>query len=223
MNILQIHNLYQFKGGEDTVVEAERQLLLSNGHNVITLTAHNDDIKNYFKAKRKFYNELEDILHNYSIDIAHIHNVYQIIGSNIYELLKSNNIPIVQTIHNFRFLCPAGLFYNKGKICEKCKSGSFLHCALDRCYQNSYIKSAIMAYLVKLGRDSVTKSVDRFIVLNPFFKQKFVEAGFDDTKVVIKPNFIFDELKSTINELSDRGGYALFLGRISQERCRFID
>ena len=37
MKILQIHNSYIFKGGEDTVVEQERNLLVENGHEVFQL------------------------------------------------------------------------------------------------------------------------------------------------------------------------------------------
>ena len=191
MKILQIHNEYQFKGGEDNVVGAERRLLLLGGNEVFSLVAHNKSIKHLFSERRKFFVELNNIITHHSIDVAHIHNVYHIIGNDVYELLASKNIPLVQTLHNFRFLCPAGLFMdNDHQICEKCSEGNFISCTLKKCYQKSYVKSYGMALLAKDGRNEVLKYVDKFIALNEFSKNKFIQNGFESNKMVVKSNFI---------------------------------
>ena len=43
--VLIVHNYYQTPGGEDTVVENEKNLLINNGHEVVLYTRHNDEIK----------------------------------------------------------------------------------------------------------------------------------------------------------------------------------
>ncbi len=218
MNILQIHNYYQYKGGEDGVVEAEKKMLEDNGHKVFSLCAHNNKVRKLFSARKQFYEELEHILSENQIDVAHIHNVYQIIGNDIYQKLADKNIPIVQTLHNFRFLCPAGLMMdNEHKICELCSQGSFTNCVTKKCYQRSYAKSFFMQMLVKKGRKSVQQYVTKFLALNPFYLKKYAEAGFDQSKLCIKPNFLFDQEAEQYASDTDEN-YALFIGRISPEK-----
>lgn len=216
MIILQIHNYYQFRGGEDGVVEAERRLLTERGDTVIQLTAHNKSIKQLFLERKAFYRALTKILETETIEVAHIHNVYQIIGNEVYEILAQHRIPIVQTLHNFRFLCPAGLFMdNKHQICEKCSHGAFSNCFVKRCYQHSYPKSLLMQGLVKQGRRAVQAHVSKFIALNPFYQQKYIEAGFKQEQMAIKPNFLF---KPSHLPVYQHEQYALFMGRISPEK-----
>lgn len=218
MKILIVHNFYQFKGGEDVVVESECQMLKNFGHEVFTVFPHNNQIKSIIVARKSIYKRINQLLSNYQIDVAHIHNIYHILGNDIYKYLSERGIPIVQTLHNFRFLCPAGLMLdNQHQLCERCSSGNFIHCFTKKCYQHSYLKSFLMQWLVQTGRKEVTKYVSNFITLNPFFRDKFVEVGFDESKIVIKPNFLFRASLSTpSSSLADK--YALFLGRLSPEK-----
>lgn len=216
MKILQIHNYYQFKGGEDSVIEAERRLLVEQGDIVIQLTAHNKRIKHLFSERKVFYQSLKRILETEAIEVAHVHNVYQIIGNEVYGVLAAYRIPIVQTLHNFRFLCPAGLFMdNNHQICEKCSKGAFSNCFLKKCYQNSYSKSLLMQGLVRQGRKAVQAHVSKFIALNPFYRQKYIEAGFNQEQMAIKPNFLF---KPSHLPVYQHQQYALFMGRVSPEK-----
>lgn len=215
MKILQIHNQYQYKGGEDTVFDNECTMLVNHGHHVIRLVASNDSISNIIKSRKEFYEELNHILANEKVDIAHIHNVYHIIGNRIYTLLNEVNIPIVQTLHNFRFLCPAGLFLdNQNNICEKCIHGNFIPCFQKKCYQNSYLKSLGMLVLAKDGRKKVQKCVNQFIALNSFSKSKFVEAGFQGEKISIKSNF----LTTSKDYIQSSHDFFLYVGRLSTEK-----
>ncbi len=44
IRVLVVHNAYQHRGGEDSVVEAAIALLESHGHQVATYFCYNDDI-----------------------------------------------------------------------------------------------------------------------------------------------------------------------------------
>jgi len=215
MKILQIHNYYKTRGGEAFVVSAEKKMLIGYGHEVIQLTADNADIKNYIAKRRTFYNQLIELIKVNDIDVAHIHNVFHIISNKIYKVLSKHNIPIVQTLHNFRFLCPNGLFLdNDMKICRLCNKGELDHSIKKRCYQNSFIKSLFMARNVRKLRNTGFEVIDQFIALSQYAKQEFILGGIAENKISDKANFIEDGDISVIKD----GNYGLFLGRISKEK-----
>ena len=50
MKILQVHNEYIYRGGEETVLTAEKELLTRNGHTVHQIIRSNKiEIKNLFE------------------------------------------------------------------------------------------------------------------------------------------------------------------------------
>ena len=57
--VLLVHNFYQIGGGEHTVFENEKRLLLENGHEVTEYTRSNDELKKS-KWKQKNYLETND-------------------------------------------------------------------------------------------------------------------------------------------------------------------
>lgn len=226
MNILLIHNYYQKRGGEDAVFEDEARALKAAGHTVIEYTRHNRDTKgNLFTKLSSFFQiltgfrtrkELGKLLKAYHIDVAHVHNVFPLISPAVYSFLKKHNIKIVQTIHNYRFICPNGLMYNekKGTICDKCLEGSPFYCFRRRCYKDSVLFSWLYSHLVSRYRKSFKAHIDRLIALTDFTRQMFIQAGYDPAKIVVKPNGMNDEGKKR----SKPGGYFLYLGRISAEK-----
>ena len=113
MKILQIHNYYKSRGGETSVVNAEKELLESKGNEVIQLFSDNIHLKEIFREKKRFYSLLDRIIEEEKPDIAHIHNIFQIIGPEIFKYLHKRNMPVVMTIHKCRFLSPNGLFQDK--------------------------------------------------------------------------------------------------------------
>lgn len=134
--ILMVHNFYQIGGGEHTVFKNEVELLRDNGHEVIEYTRSNDELKSD-KWKLLFlpfttvwslrtYIEIRKLIKNEQIDVVHCHNTFPLISPSVYYAARSMKVPVVQTIHNFRLLCPNGSFYCKGKVCEKCReNGNF--------------------------------------------------------------------------------------------------
>jgi glycosyltransferase involved in cell wall biosynthesis len=65
-------------------------------------------------------------------------------------------------------------------------------------------------------RQTWERSVDRFIALSTFARNRFIEAGLPADRIRIKPNFAFDPFP-TNNVLSQRAG-ALYVGRLSHEK-----
>jgi len=221
MKILIIHNHYLERGGEDEVVDAEIKLLKDRGHEVILYEKTNEDIEKlsffgkfifiFFKLNfsRSVYKELKEIVKTYRPDIAHIHNIFFYITPSVYTALKEMNIPVVQSLHNYRLFCLRGTFYNYSKVCEKCKGKQLFRGVMGRCWRNSFFSSFFLAMLL-YRKKFFLKNIDSYIVTSKFSRDKFIELGLDREKLYLKTNFL------TIQpERSNRDeNYALFLGRL---------
>ncbi|MBU1862628.1 MAG: glycosyltransferase family 4 protein [Candidatus Omnitrophica bacterium] len=228
MKILFVHNYYQTPGGEDIVLKNEEVLFKSYGHAVTYYTRHNDEIKQYtFWQKIKFFyqtiysvktcREVSKLIDENKPDVALVSNVFPLISPSVYDCLKKNNIPIVQLVQNQRFLCPSGLFFVNGMICERCKSGGVWNCVLRKCYKKSYALSILYALTILIHRVFKTfqRNIDIFITSNHFFRNKLIEGGFPAEKIVVEGNGI------RMNALSQKtrpGDYAVYMGRISAEK-----
>lgn len=228
MNVLIIHNYYKNRGGEDIVFENETKALEKQSSvNVFSFSVNNQETEGGILHKLKFLckilsgnreirNEILKIIKDKNIDIVHVHNVFPLITPFIYRFLKKQTgVKIVQTIHNFRFVCPSGLLFHNGKICKSClEKGNFKPCISSKCYRDSRLFSVLYSYLIKKTAISVRNDIDLCLTLNEFAKSILVQAGFKDDKIKVRGNSLPDVDKT---ERAD-GQHYLFIGRISQEK-----
>ncbi|MDI6695065.1 MAG: glycosyltransferase family 4 protein [Anaerolineales bacterium] len=230
MKILIVHNHYRQHGGEQVAVEAQIALLRKRGHRVILYIRDNTEIERnglWQKATFPFetifswrtYREIQTLVSSENPDVAHIHNVFHRISPAVYRALKKTDVPIVQTVHNFRFLCPNALFYTHGRICERCKYGNTLYAVRWRCYRQSYILSALYGFAIGLHRRYGTFDlIDRFIALTEFTAQKLIESGLvPRDKISVLGNFLPDPLPR-LGSFERREPYLVYLGRLSSEK-----
>ena len=227
MKILQIHNEYKFKGGEETVVENERDLLVKNDCEVFQLIRKNsNEINNVFdeikvawnviyskKSKSIVFEKIKKI----KPDIVHIHNTFPLWSFSVVDACYEMKIPIVMTLHNFRLICAKGTFYRNNQICEICTKYSTLNAIKFGCYQDSIIKSIPVSLMILKYRKGLAllNKVNKIIVLTGFIKQKFLEINFPENKIVIKPNFITSNLG--LNPAANKSGF-LYASRVSEEK-----
>lgn len=209
--VLMVHNFYQIGGGEHTVFQNEIDLLRENGHEVIEYTRSNDELKT---SKLKLvlmpfttlwswrtYREVRNIIKQEHIDIVHCHNTFPLVSPSVYYAARSRNVPVVQTIHNFRFLCPNGSFFCDGKVCEKCNERSSFVDALRRnCYRNSKIQTLVLVAMLKFHRWIGTYNKISYIFLTDFNRRKFEKLiDINSDQVFVKPNFVNRQEKSRIS------------------------
>ncbi|MEN3112395.1 glycosyltransferase [Uliginosibacterium paludis] len=224
MKILLVHNAYKNRGGEDSVVDAEQQLLSSHGSSVQTCFASNDAIDGMSRPqliRATFWNPgnkalLQERAKAFRPDLIHVHNTFPLISPSIYWAADHLGIPVVQTIHNFRLHCPQAMFLRGGEVCEDCKGNLPWRGVVRKCYRNSYAQSAVLAGMVSVHRAMGTydKKVTRYIALNHFCRDKLIEGGLPAERIVIKPNFI--DAGPADLEGARSGG--LFVGRLSAEK-----
>jgi glycosyltransferase involved in cell wall biosynthesis len=228
MRVLIVHGAYQQFGGEDAVVRAERELLERHGDEVLLYARHNDETKTFSAFQKaaffpqtvyswKSSGEISDVVHGFKPDVAFVHNVYPLLSPSVYHKLHALGVPAVQVLHNFRPFCPNGFYYTQGQICEACRGGNYLNAVRKRCYKDSYALSGL--YALTLGSNRLAGMVNKvagFICLTEFFKIKMQEAGVPDSKLFVRPNFVYAPPLSS--DAGAAGNYAIYMGRLSPEK-----
>lgn len=225
MEILIIHNYYQQSGGEDQVFTAEANLLEAQGHQVLRYTVHNDAVANINPMtlagvtvwNRAIYRDLRQLLRQEKPQVVHFHNSFPLISPAAYYAARSEGVPVVQTLHNYRLLCPNAVFFRDGQVCEDCL-GKFVPWpgVVHACYKESRATTGMVAAMLTVHRvlQTWTETVDLYIALTQFARQKFIQGGLPAEKIVVKPNFVHPDPGPG----EGRGGYALFVGRLSPEK-----
>ncbi|MBE9034022.1 glycosyltransferase family 4 protein [aff. Roholtiella sp. LEGE 12411] len=228
MKVLLLHNRYQFAGGEDGVVKAEKLLLEANEHHVSLLEVSNQDITNAwdkvatavsaiysYSAKEQVSRE---IIH-FRPDIVHVHNFFPLLSPSIYDACHKHGVPVVQTLHNYRLACPKAMPFRNGKVCEDC-IGELIPwpSIVYGCYRNSRVQSSVVTAMITWHRlrNTWQERVDAYIVFTEFQKEKMVQAGLPREKIYVKPNFIFSP--DATAKVYQRDQYLLFVGRLSEEK-----
>jgi glycosyltransferase involved in cell wall biosynthesis len=224
MKILVAHNAYQHRGGEDAVVEAEIALLRDHGHDVEIYRQHNDAIKQMPRVSaavstvwsQRSADEVGRVIASFQPDIIHSHNTFPLISPSLYWAASRRNVPLVQTLHNFRLLCPQAIFLRDGKICEDCVGKVPWRSVTHKCYRNSAAQSAVVTTMLAAHRALGTyrNHVTRYIALNAFARNKYVQGGLPAELFRIKPNFVSSP---AMPDWHHREG-GLFVGRLSSEK-----
>jgi glycosyltransferase involved in cell wall biosynthesis len=224
MKILLVHNTYQHRGGEEQVTSAERDLLTSRGHEVVLYERDSAEIERFSLPERlslpmnaiwsrRSYREMRELIRREAPDLAHFHNVTPLISPSAYHACRDAGVPVVQTLHNYRLLCPALHFYRSDRVCEACLGRKLaLPGMFYGCYHNSRAQTLVLAAMLTIHHLLKTwdEAIDRYIALTEFGRLKFIEGGLNPEKIVVKPNFLLEDpgMRNGI------GAYALFVGRL---------
>ena len=191
MKIVLAHNTYQQPGGEDVVFEQERQMLERAGHNVIVYRRTNREINEssalararLLKQSISASNtecEFGRLLDQEMPNVVHVHNTFFMISPAVYSVCRQRRIPVIQTLHNFRLLCPAATFYRNNKVCEECVSHSLWHGVYHGCYRDSRPTTAVVALTLAWHRQAGTwrELVDCYIALSEFLATNLLRGDF---------------------------------------------
>lgn len=224
MKILIAHNVYQHRGGEDTVVEAEIALLRSHGHDVELYSRHNDALKKMPHVaaaasalwSQRSAGDIAALCKRFLPDVIHAHNTFPLISPSLYWTAWRKRVPVIQTLHNFRLLCPQAIFLRDGKICEDCMGKLPWRAITHKCYRESAAQSAVATGMLAVHRllGTYRNRVTRYIALNSFARDKYVEGGLPAERFRIKPNFV---PSSHLPQWVERHG-GLYVGRLSTEK-----
>lgn len=232
MKILLLHNSHRSgsSSGDDVVFNKEAGLLERYGHNVMRFIVSNDMFDRSGLLEKMLmafqipwsiasYINIRHILKKNKPDIVHIHNFFPLLSPSIYYAIKSEGIPVVQTLHDFRIICPMAFLIRNGQICEKCKEVGFRRSVRYGCFKGSRFQTVPVAFMLKLHNwlNTFKEKIDAYICLTEFQKSIFLDAGFDKDKIFVKPNFVEDNYKNYFGN-NNENEYVIFIGRLGVEK-----
>lgn len=226
MRILSVHNHYKLRSGEEESRDLETAILRERGHQVDTYEESNAGLNPKAVPLKLLirtvwswsaYRKMRQRLRAKSYDVVHVHNFFPQISPSVYYAAKAENVPVVQTLQNFRLLCPSGFLFRDGQVCEQCIDKSFAWSSLvHACYRNNRFATVPVATMLAFHRMIGTwqNQVNRYIALTEYDRQKFIQGGLPADKIAVKPNFVYpDPLPG-----AGTGNYAIFVGRLSPEK-----
>jgi glycosyltransferase involved in cell wall biosynthesis len=225
LTILQVHNRYQFSGGEDRAVEQDAAILRARGHHVEVWLEDNDGLQDENALRvaarsvrsPRSLRELQARLDTVRPDVVHFHNVLHRISPWTIRSAHAAGVPTVMTLHNYRLGCLPAVFQRDGAVCQECRGRAFaLPGVLRGCYRGSRMQSLALASNLSIHRALGTwaGAVDRFVALTEFGRREATAAGIPDDRIVVKPN----ASPPLETPPASEGTYALFLGRLSEEK-----
>lgn len=234
MKILIFHSVSSLNlpSGEKSVALSEYKNLIAHGHDTVFI-----EYKNSFFLKRNnylknFYNlfsyiwNIEFFLINiyylikYKPDVVHVHSIFPSISSSCFFAIKIFNIPVIQTLHNVRWLCLEGGYFRKNNYCDLCLKRGYLHGVRLSCKHNKFV--SLILYLARIlvwskSNKQVFKLVDKFIAVSDFIKEQHIIGGMPNSKIVVKYNPINTTILQSLNTNASRSGI-VYYGRISKAK-----
>lgn len=221
--VLIVHCRYRQRGGEDAVVDEEIAMLRARGHDVRLYERDNHDLQAIPALQaaaqtlwsRRTERELGALIEAFAPHVVHVHNTFPLISPSAYGAAAGRRVPVVQTLHNFRLLCPQGLMLRNGKPCEDCVGRLPWPSVVHACYHSSRPQTGVVALMLAAHRGLGTwqRDVARYIALNEFCRNRFIAGGLPAAKIRVKPNSL--DLPLLAEE--PRMGF-LYVGRLAPEK-----
>ncbi len=231
MNVLIIHNAGDpnLPSGELTVVNDEVNALRRKGINVYLYVIRNDVSRELFSKKAliaginifwsfSFFMKTKKMIDKYRPDIVHFHGILPLLTPSVFYACRKKGVPVVQTLHNFRWICVEGGLFKDGRYCDICVKNTGFQGVTYGCSRGSKLISFLLWLVNLIYRKSglLYLWVDKFITVSEFVKNKFIDAGFPVEKLQVKynaaPVLPVDELLSV--KKIERSGLT-FVGRIA--------
>jgi glycosyltransferase involved in cell wall biosynthesis len=221
MRVLVLHNRYRQPGGEDRVVASEVEMLRSYGVAVEVFEVDNNANALQLLAGASWSEEMSEKVRaacrRFRPEVAHLHNFWMALTPSVIEACRSAGVPVVQSLHNFRLLCANALFLRDGKICTDCLGKTPWRGIVHRCYNSSALASAAVVNMIESNRRRDTWSeVDAFITPSSHARSLFVAAGFDSSRICVKPNFVRDPGLAAVPPSKSKT--IVYAGRLSAEK-----
>ena len=226
MKILIVHNSYGRYSGEEAVVDKMAAMLAEMGHTVCRYEKTSEGFRDTTSGKVRGFlcgiyspsgvKGMRHVLEQEQPDVVNIHNLYPFISPAALFECKRRGVPVVMTVHNFRLVCPTGMFMRNGVPCERChERGNEWGCIRYNCEQ-SLLKSTGYAVRNAMARwtGAYRKCVDRFACITDFQRQKLVAAGYDERRIVVIPN----SMEAPDSYEPSAGNYVAYVGRLSYEK-----
>lgn len=247
MKVLLVNKYFYLKGGPERHISKISKILEAKGHQAIPFSMQDErneptPYAKYFVSRVDFSSpmslwdklrmvprviyfleakeKIEALIRKVKPDIAHLHNIAHQISPSILHSLKKFGLPVIQTLHDYKLICPTYKMVAGGRICERCKGHQYYQAVLQRCNKGSFSFSLLNCVEMYIHKFSgiYEKNVDLFIAPSSFLHNKIIEFGINGKKVVHIPNFIDAEGYSP---KYNGENYLVYFGKVSPEKGLF--
>jgi glycosyltransferase involved in cell wall biosynthesis len=222
-SVLVVHSMYSSgpASGENRVAEEEARLLADHGLLADTwfpVGAPSGRVETVRRAGSALWSvhgrrKTRKLVGASGANVVHFHNLFPAVSPAALTAVPSN-VAVVMTLHNYRLMCVAGVFFRDGNVCEECTHVGPKQAVRHRCYRGSLPGSAVLAgSLAAHRRIGSFSRVDRFIAVSEFVRDKHVAAGIPPETIDVVPNFAWSS-----SERRPPGDYFVYVGRLSPEK-----
>ena len=225
MKVLMLHNRYKMIGGEDVSTNAEYTLLKEHGVDVDALILMNDTIEDKTGLglaintvwSKKYHAEVLQRIADKNYDIIHVQNFFPLFSPSIFYAAKKAGVKIVMTVRNYRLICPNGLMYVDGAICNACVGKTIPYPALiKKCYRNDFYATTVTVAMLSIHNlmNTWRNRIDGIICISDFVKKQLISGGFKESQLYMKYNFVTSTIPASFTE----GEYYIYVGRTSDQK-----
>jgi len=225
MKVLMLHNRYKMIGGEDVSTNAEYTLLKEHGVDVDALILMNDTIEDKTGLglaintvwSKKYHAEILQRIADKNYDIIHVQNFFPLFSPSIFYAAKKAGVKIVMTVRNYRLICPNGLMYVDGAICNACVGKTIPYPALiKKCYRNDFYATTVTVAMLSIHNlmNTWRNRIDGIICISDFVKKQLISGGFKESQLYMKYNFVTSTIPASFTE----GEYYIYVGRTSDQK-----
>lgn len=224
MRILSLHNYYQFRGGEDVSRDLESEMLQKRGHVVLDHLIDNAQITSPVPLSvgiramwsASDYAAVRRLIREQGIEMVKIDNFFPLLSPSIHYAARREGVPIVQSVRDYRLICPEGRFIRNDKLCQLCSKRAFpLPSIIHGCYRSSRVQTVAVAGMLTAHKlmGTWSKTVTAYVAVSEFVRRILIENHFPADRVFVKPDFVPD-----VEAGRGDGDYALYVGRLSPEK-----
>ena len=225
--VLQVHTRYRQAGGEDRVVEAEKRLLEAAGIAVHQVLFGNDDLTEGTSPagdlrlaasaiwSRAAVRRVRSAITALRPEVMHVHNTFVAASPSVYSAGKE--VAVVQTLHNYRMVCPVATAFRDGHACTDCVGRFFpwpsvVHACLHGSRSQSVVAAAALVAHRAIG--TYKHRIDSYIAVTAFQRRLMIAGGLPPERIRVIPNF----LEPDPGEGTGQRSGLLYVGRLSEEK-----
>lgn len=203
--VLQVHARYRQAGGEDEVVAGEKALLESAGIDVRQVIFDNSELREAESIvgdirlaasaiwSRSAYRRVGEALDAHRSQVVHVHNTFAAASPSVYDAAVTRRVPVVQTLHNYRLVCPVATAFRDGQPCTDCVGRAVpWPGVLHACVRGSRAQSLVVAttLAVHRARGTYSRRIDVYVSLTEFQRGLMIAGGVPADRIRVVPNFL---------------------------------
>ena len=212
--------------GEETVIQNDILLLKQKGVEVIykKISIPRSGFISFLKKAAALtwsfenYRKIIKWSKNYKPNVIHFHSIIPYLSISVLFASKKCQIPVVQTLHNGRWLCIEGAYYRNKKYCDDCVGNYGLKGFYRSCKSNLFLSFLLFLNNFIIRKTKILfKFVAKFIAVSDFVREQHLKSKFPDEKIIVRNNsFFFSKINP--NLLVKKKNGVCFAGRISEAK-----